>query len=95
MCSMCSAVVCAHITTFILDQKYVAKNRESLTDLASLCNMLFNCMYGDDFNLVIFCVTTTTGFVIDFIPFPIINGFTSAAAITIALGQVKVSYLVY
>jgi len=41
----------------------------------------------------VYCVylCITTGFVIDFIPFPVINGFTSAAAITIALGQVKVS----
>ena len=30
------------------------------------------------------------GFLIDFIPLPVISGFTSAAAITIAMGQVKV-----
>lgn len=37
-----------------------------------------------------YCDIDSTGFVIDFIPFPVISGFTSAAAITIALGQVKV-----
>ncbi len=30
------------------------------------------------------------GFLIDFIPYPVINSFTVAAAITIAFGQVKV-----
>ena len=33
---------------------------------------------------------TSVGFLVDFIPVPVISGFTSAAAITIALGQVKV-----
>ena len=28
------------------------------------------------------------GFIVEFISFPVINGFTSAAAITIAVGQV-------
>ena len=32
-----------------------------------------------------------TGFLVDFIPVPVISGFTSAAAITIAFGQVKVT----
>jgi MFS superfamily sulfate permease-like transporter len=32
-----------------------------------------------------------SGFVIDFISFPVINGFTTSAAITIGFGQVKVS----
>lgn len=32
------------------------------------------------------------GFIVDFISFPIISGFTSAAAITIAVGQVKVIF---
>ncbi len=32
------------------------------------------------------------GFLVEFIPVPVISGFTSAAAITIALGQVHVSY---
>ena len=31
-----------------------------------------------------------SGFIVDFISFPVISGFTSAAAITIAVGQVKV-----
>ena len=28
----------------------------------------------------------------DFIPFPVINSFTTSAAITIAVGQIKVRY---
>ena len=35
-------------------------------------------------------VCSSTGFLIDFIPLPIISGFTSGAAITIAGGQLKV-----
>jgi len=31
------------------------------------------------------------GFLVDFISYPVINSFTTAAAITIAFGQVKVS----
>ena len=31
------------------------------------------------------------GWLIDFIPLPVISGFTSAAAITIGMGQMKVS----
>lgn len=33
----------------------------------------------------------STGFLIDYIPLPVISGFTSAAAITIGFGQVKVN----
>ena len=36
------------------------------------------------------CFFLLVGFLVDFIPVPVISGFTSAAAITIALGQVKV-----
>ena len=50
-------------------------------------NTLFTTDYIVDILLV---CCGFTGFLIDFIPFPVINGFTSAAAITIALGQVKV-----
>lgn len=32
----------------------------------------------------------SSGFIVDFIPPPVISGFTSAAAITIATGQIKV-----
>ena len=32
----------------------------------------------------------SVGFLVDFIPVPVISGFTSAAAITIAVGQLKV-----
>ncbi len=32
-----------------------------------------------------------TGFLVDFIPYPVINSFTTSAAITIAVGQIKVS----
>lgn len=35
----------------------------------------------------------STGFLVDFIPVPVISGFTSAAAITIAVGQLKVNRL--
>lgn len=35
-------------------------------------------------------VLTPPGFIVDFIPPPVISGFTSAAAITIATGQIKV-----
>ena len=40
------------------------------------CMMVFVCWFA--------------GFLIDFIPLPVISGFTSAAAITIAGGQLKV-----
>ena len=39
-------------------------------------------------NISFYCIIA--GFLIDFIPLPVISGFTSAAAITIAMGQVKV-----
>jgi hypothetical protein len=32
----------------------------------------------------------TPGFIVDFISFPVINGFTTSAAITIGFGEVKV-----
>lgn len=35
--------------------------------------------------------SSLTGFLVDFIPIPVISGFTSAAAITIAFGQLKVT----
>ena len=36
-------------------------------------------------------MSKSTGILVDFISFPVITGFTSAAAIVIAVGQVKVS----
>ena len=39
-----------------------------------------------------FAVNYFAGFLVDFIPFPVINSFTTSAAITIAVGQIKVRY---
>lgn len=37
-------------------------------------------------------IVSPAGFLLDFISFPVIKGFTCAAAVTIGFGQVKVSY---
>lgn len=34
------------------------------------------------------------GFVVEFISYPVISGFTSAAAITIGIGQVRLNFLI-
>ena len=40
-------------------------------------------------------VSACAGFIVDFIPPPVISGFTSAAAITIATSQIKVLLCVF
>ena len=54
--------------------------------------MLYPTADSKEFDNVIILSSCSpcAGFLVDFIPFPVISGFTSAAAITIAFGQIKV-----
>lgn len=40
-------------------------------------------------------VVSPAGFLLDFISFPVIKGFTCAAAVTIGFGQIKVSFSIH